>query len=85
MRVTADVLGMPIKVAASDQCVALGAGIFGAVAAGIYPSVKDAQRKMASGFDAKYLPDRKRTALYNRLYKTYVDLGGRLAPLLRGL
>jgi L-ribulokinase len=85
MRVTADVLDMPIKVAASEQCVALGAGIFGAVAAGIYPSVKEAQKKMASGFDAKYAPDRKRAALYDRLYKNYLDLGGRLEPLLRGL
>jgi len=85
MRVTADVLGMPIKVAASEQCVALGAGIFGAVAAGIYPSVREAQKKMASGYDAKYVPDRKRAALYNSLYKRYLDLGGRLEPFLRAL
>jgi hypothetical protein len=40
---------MPIKVAASDQTVALGAGMFGAVAAGVYRTVAEAQKKMGSG------------------------------------
>ncbi len=37
MQVTADVMGMPIRVVASDQACALGAGMLAAVAAGIYP------------------------------------------------
>ncbi len=85
MQVTADVLGMPIKVAASEQCVALGAGMLAARAAGIYSSVTEAQKKMGSGFDKKYTPDKKRAALYNKLYGAYMDLGKSLEGLLRRL
>ncbi len=85
MQVTTDVLGMPIKVAASEQCVALGAGMLAAVAAGIHPTTQEAQKRMASGFDAKYTPDRKRAALYTKMYSSYLDLGKRLEDLLRRL
>ena len=36
MQVTADILGMPIKVVRSTQATALGA-MFGAVVAGLFP------------------------------------------------
>ena len=85
MQVTADILGMPIRVAASDQTVALGAGMFAAVAAGIYPNVAEAQRKMGSGFDKTFTPDRKRATLYDGLYKKYVALASSLEGLLRTL
>jgi L-ribulokinase len=85
MQVTADVLGMPIKVAASDQTVALGAGMFAAVAAGIYKNVSDAQKKMGSGFDKTFVPARKMIELYNKLYKKYVSLGESLQGLLQTL
>ena len=85
MQVTADVLGMPIKVAASDQTVALGAGMFAAVAAGIYKDVSEAQKKMGSGFDITYVPDRKRADVYTKLYKKYVILGESLKGLLQSL
>ena len=85
MQVTADVLGMPIKVAASDQTVALGAGMFGAVAAGVYRTVSEAQKKMGSGFDMTFTPDRKRAALYNKLYEKYASLASSLEGILRTL
>jgi len=85
MQVTADVLGMPIKVAASEQAVALGAGMFAAVAAGVYKNVSDAQKKMGSGFDKTFVPDRKRVDVYNKLYKKYVSLGESLQGLLQTL
>jgi L-ribulokinase len=85
MQVTADVLGMPIKVAASDQTVALGAGMFAAVAAGVYRNVSDAQKKMGSGFDKTFVPDRRKIDVYTRLYKKYVSLGESLQGLLRTL
>lgn len=44
MQVTADVLGMPIKVAAAEQAVALRARMFAAFAAGVYKNVFDAQK-----------------------------------------
>jgi L-ribulokinase len=85
MQVTADILGMPIRVAASDQTCALGAGMLAAVAAGIHPTVAEAQKKMASGFDKVYKPDRKRTSAYTRLYRKYLALGKSLEGLLREL
>ncbi len=85
MQVTADVLGMPIRVVASDQACALGAGMFGAVAAGAYPSVAAAQKKMGSGFDMSFSPNRRRARLYSGLYRRYASLGGSLEELLRAL
>jgi L-ribulokinase len=85
MQVTADVLGMPIRVVASEQACALGAGMLAAVAAGVYPSVAAAQKKMGSGFDLTYNPNRSRAALYRKLYERYTELGRSLEPLLRTL
>jgi L-ribulokinase len=85
MQVTADILGMPIRVVASDQACALGAGMLAAVAAGIYSTVAIAQRKMGSGFDMTFTPNRARAAQYRKLYARYAELGRSLEPLLRSL
>ncbi len=85
MQVTADVLGMPIRVVASDQACALGAGMLAAAAAGIHPSVSAAQKKMGSGYDRVYKPDRNAAARYKNLYARYVQLGKALEPILRGI
>jgi L-ribulokinase len=85
MQVTADVLNMPIRVVASDQACALGASMLAAVAAGIYPTVTAAQKKMGSGFDKTFKPDSRRAAVYAKLYEKYVALGGCLEGFLRAL
>ena len=85
MQVTADILNMPIRVVASDQACALGAGMLAAAAAKIYPSVHEAQRRMSSGFDKVYKPDRTAASKYNELYRRYTDLSRALEPLLRQL
>jgi L-ribulokinase len=85
MQVTADVLGMPIKVVRSDQACALGAAMLASVAGRVHPSVTAAQKKMGSGFDRTYTPERRRAALYTRLFARYTELGTALAPLLRRL
>lgn len=85
MQVTADVLNMPIEVAQSEQACALGAGMFGAVAAGVYPSVAEAQRKMMSGFSKTYLPNAENAAKYQKLYEKYQRIGNLLAQELRNL
>jgi L-ribulokinase len=85
MQVTADVLDMPIKVAASGQCTALGAAMFGAVAAGVYGSVEEAQKRMGSGFSTTYKPERKNVKTYEGLYRRYLTLGRTLEPQLREL
>lgn len=75
MQVTADVLKMPIKVVRSEQACALGAAIFAAAAAGLYPSVYEAQARMASDFSETYFPNGEMAGVYDRLYEKYLLLG----------
>ncbi|WP_138991575.1 ribulokinase [Larkinella sp. C7] len=76
MQTLADVMNVPIKVAESDQCCARGAAVCAAVAAGIYPTFAEAQKAMASAFDAVYTPRPERAAVYDVLYGRYLSLGG---------
>ena len=85
MQVTADVLDMPIRVARSEQAVALGAAMLAAVAAGLYPDTAAAQRALGSGFSRTYTPDPERAARYRELYARYLALGRALEPHLRAL
>ncbi|WP_461369949.1 ribulokinase [Candidatus Darwinibacter acetoxidans] len=85
MQVSADVLGMPIKVVRSDQAVALGAAMFGAVAAGKYSDVFEAQDAMLSGYSKVYNPDPESSRRYQELYEKYLQIGELLADTLRAL
>ena len=75
MQTLADVLDMPIKVARSEQTCALGAAMFAATAAGLYPDVTAAQAAMGQGFESTYSPNPAMTGLYNRLYEKYLAAG----------
>nr|WP_293836360.1 ribulokinase [uncultured Arsenicibacter sp.] len=75
MQTLADVLNMPIKVASSDQACALGAAMCAAVAAGLYPTMQDAQASMSSGFDAEYHPRPALVPVYEALYARYRKIG----------
>lgn len=75
MQTLSDVLGMPIRVIRFDQACALGAAMCAAVAAGIYPSVEEAQTSMAVGEHVDYLPDPARCAFYDKQYERYTALG----------
>lgn len=69
MQFCADALNMPVSIVDSDQTCALGAAMFGAVAAGVYPDVPTAQRAMGSGCSKVYMPQRncdERYALYRK-------------------
>ncbi|WP_294274396.1 ribulokinase [uncultured Chryseobacterium sp.] len=74
MQTLANVLNMPIIVAASDQAPALGAAIYAAVASGVYPSVQEASRKMGSDFEAEYHPQPEHVQEYTRLMEQYQQL-----------
>jgi L-ribulokinase len=75
MQTLANVMNMPIKVAASDQAPALGAAIYAAVAAGIYPNVVAASRFMGSAFEAEYHPEEHTVEAYEQLMASYTALG----------
>ncbi len=85
MQVLSDVLDMPVKVAESFQAVALGAAIFGAVAAGYYPSIEKAQENMASSILKTYKSDKDNVKIYKDLYKIYKELGDASQDILRRL
>ncbi|MEO8252887.1 MAG: ribulokinase [Flavobacterium sp.] len=74
MQTLANVLNKPIKVAASDQAPALGAAIYAAVAAGIYPNVIEASKKMGSDFESEYFPEADKIEKYQELMDSYSEL-----------
>lgn len=83
----ANVTGLPFKVAASNQAVALGAAMFGAVAAGPdkggFASFEEAITMMAKPPSKTYKPDASTKAIYDKLYSIYLqchDLFGRKFP-----
>jgi L-ribulokinase len=83
IQVLSDVLNMPVKVTESEQPVALGAAIFGAVVAGIYKSVEEAQKYMSCDFETIYNPGKKNVPIYNNLYERYGKIGRILEDELR--
>ncbi|SDQ09090.1 L-ribulokinase [Chryseobacterium soldanellicola] len=71
MQTLANVLNMPIVIAASDQAPALGAAIYAAVSAGIYANVQEASQKMGSDFEAEYFPQADQVEKYAELMNQY--------------
>ena len=78
MQIYADVTGREIKVTSSLQTSALGAAMFGAIAAGSesggYDSIKDAVAHMVSLEKKTYLPISENVEVYNQLYVEYRKL-----------
>jgi len=75
MQTMADVLGMPIRIHQFKHTCALGAAMFAAVVAGIYPTVEEAMAAMGRGFDVEYYPNPQYQEVYKRRYKQYNGLG----------
>ncbi len=74
MQTYADVLGVPIKVAASHETCALGAALFGAVAAGASGSVPQAQARLCRFAERVYRPAPEAGRVYGVLYALFCDL-----------
>ena len=75
MQMMADVMDMPIRIHKSEQTCALGAAMFAATAAGVYPRVEDAMQAIGQGFDAEYFPEKKNVIIYKKRYAKYTELG----------
>jgi L-ribulokinase len=74
LQIYADVLGRPIGLARSEQTSALGAALFGAVAAGCFADVPAAQAALCGQPCATFAPDPDRQRRYGALYRLYRDL-----------
>ena len=75
MQTMADVLGMSIKVAKTEQSCAFGGAMFAAVVADVYANVEEAQKAMDQGIAFTYHPNSENHAIYSELYKKYQQLG----------
>jgi L-ribulokinase len=75
MQIVADVLNKPIKVARSDQAVALGSAMAAAVVAGVHPNIPEAQAAMGGGFESEYHPDPAMAKKYAILFEKYKRFG----------
>lgn len=82
MQMMADVMNMPIRIHKSEQTCAIGAAMFAATAAGLYPKVEDAMNAMGQGFDAEYHPDPHRSAVYAERYRHYSEAGAMAEQLM---
>ncbi|RYD86357.1 MAG: ribulokinase, partial [Sphingobacteriales bacterium] len=75
MQMMSDVLGMPIRIHQFKHTCALGAAMFAAVVAEIYPTVEDAMKAMGRGFDVEYFPNAENAEVYKNRYNQYKALG----------
>jgi L-ribulokinase len=75
MQLMANVMNKPIRIHKSEQTCALGAAMFAATVAGIYPSVEDAMSAMGQGFDMQFQPETKFIETYQKRYEKYKAFG----------
>lgn len=74
MQTYADVLGMPIDVAVSEQAPALGSAIHAAVAAGAYADITAAADAMGAVERDRYVPEAAAARAYDESYRDYLAL-----------
>ena len=78
MQIYADILNRPMKLSRSAETCALGAALFGSVAAGAvnggYDRTETAQKNITGLKALVYLPNLKNAVVYARLFKIYKQL-----------
>lgn len=93
VQIYADITGRKMRIAASGQACAVGAALFGAVAAGPerggIARLDEARERVCRFRDEEYRPCPERQAAYERLYRLYRDVhdafGLRAGPGAKGL
>jgi L-ribulokinase len=78
MQIYSDITGRSLKISASQQTCAVGAAVFGAIAAGKQKSgfadVSEAQKKVCRFKKIVYVPESKNKKIYDKLYVLYRNL-----------
>lgn len=83
-QIFADVLGVPVSVAVSQETGALGAAIAAGTGVGLFADFTEGAAAMVQ-VDRHYRPNDARAAHYNRRYLLYKDIADAMAPLWRRL
>ncbi len=74
MQLFADILNMPVHISSANQACALGAAIYAATAAKLYPDVQTAMENMAGKISHTCNPDPENAGIYRAIYKRYLEL-----------
>ena len=78
MQIYADIINKPMKIAATDETVALGAALMGAHAAykekGLKISYNELQDRSCTMLEKVYLPNSENVETYNKIYTIYKKL-----------
>jgi L-ribulokinase len=75
MQVLSNVMNKSIRIHKSEQTCALGAAMFAATVAGIYPNASEAMNAMGQGFDIEFHPEPSKVSIYEKRYRRYKELG----------
>jgi L-ribulokinase len=88
MQIYADVIGQPMLIAGSPQTPALGAALAAAVtagaAAGGYDRWEEAQGRMTTLKEKRFMPDPYARAIYDELFGIYSELHDAFGGVARG-
>ena len=79
-QIKADVTGRDVVITESDEAACLGAAIVAGVGAGIFDSLQNACDKMVEVKNV-YKPNPANRAIYDEMYKKYVDLYDVICPI----
>ncbi len=80
-QIKADVTGFTVEVPRARETATVGAAIVAAVGVGAHPDLPAAIRAMTA-MDRRFEPDPERSAIYDRVFETYVALYPAIAPVL---
>ena len=74
MQLFADIFDMPVHISSAAQACALGAAIYAAAAAKLYPDVQSAMENMAGKTCKTYTPQAENAEAYRSIYQRYLEL-----------
>ncbi|HET7479679.1 MAG TPA: FGGY-family carbohydrate kinase [Rubrobacteraceae bacterium] len=84
-QIVADIMQRPVSVCQEIESTCLGSGMLAAAASGMHDGIREAAEAM-SGEGARYEPDEKRAAFYDRLYnEVYKEIYPSLRPIFPAL
>jgi ribulose kinase len=84
IQIISDVTGLPIYIPKDKETGSKGAAIIAAYGIGAYPTVKLASNHMVN-MEKIYYPDPNKTAKYDSIFESYLELNQLLFPIMKKL